>query len=84
MLWRFDTVSLLRTWFWGRPRRIVDKPEDIERIPGMLSRSPGEVTYMRVSAGSQVISIRTNDSGPFIDQFMLKSNGELVEIAPSQ
>lgn len=66
------------------PRRIVDKPEDIERVPGMLSRSPEEVTYMRVSAGSQVISIRTNDSEPFIDQFMLKNNGELVEIVPSQ
>jgi hypothetical protein len=50
----------------------------------MLSRAPGEEVYMRVSADSRVIGVRTDDSEPFIDRYMIQNSGELVEIAPNK
>jgi len=66
------------------PRNIGARPEDIDRTPGMLSRAAGEKVYMRVSADSRVISVRTDDSEPFIERYMLQNSGELVEIAPNK
>ncbi|RBP33950.1 hypothetical protein DET50_101293 [Marinobacter pelagius] len=50
----------------------------------MLSRAAGEKVYMRVSADSRVISVRTDESEPFIERYMLQNSGELVEIAPNK
>jgi hypothetical protein len=61
------------------PRRIEARPEDIDRPPGMLSRAPGEERYMRVGADSRVISVRTDDSEPFMDKYMIEDSGELVQ-----
>ncbi|MGM0569276.1 hypothetical protein [Marinobacter sp.] len=66
------------------PRRIESRPKDIDRAPGMLSRAPGEDIYMRVSAGSRIISVRTDDSEPFIDHYMIEDSGELAQTAPNQ
>jgi hypothetical protein len=68
----------------AEPRKVGARPEDIDRIPGMLSRAPGEKVYMRVSADSRVIGVRTDDSEPFIDRYMIQNSGELVEIAPNK
>jgi len=68
----------------AEPKKIPGRPEDIDRIPGMLSRAPGEKVYMRVSADSKVISVRTDDSEPFSERYMLQSSGELVAITPKR
>lgn len=66
------------------PSRMGSRPKNTDYVPGMLSRAPGEDVYMRVSAGSRVISVRTDDSEPFVDRYMIKNSGELVEIAPNK
>jgi len=66
-----------------QPRKIDAGPEDIDRIPGMLSRAPGDKVYMRVSADSKVISVRTNDAEPFVERYVIQSSGDLVKIAPN-
>ena len=68
----------------AEPRRIGTPPEDIDQSPGMLSRAPGEEVYMRVSADSRMIAVRTDDSEPSIDRYMLQNSGELLEIALNQ
>jgi hypothetical protein len=67
----------------AQPRMVEAPPEDIERIPGMLARAPEEKVYMRVSADSRVISVRTDDSEPFTERYMIQSSGELLEIEPN-
>jgi len=66
------------------PLRIESRPKGIDRPPGKLSRSSGEEVYMRVSAGSKVISVRTEDSESFLDHYMIEDSGELVRAAPKQ
>lgn len=78
--WQFRYFSLSAN---AEPRRIGTRPEDIDRSPGMLSRAPGEEVYMRVSVDSRVIAVRTDDSEPFIDRYMLQNSGELLEIGPN-
>ena len=52
----------------------------MDYVPGMLARAPGEEVYMRVSAGSQIISLRTEESASFVDFYKVESSGELVEV----
>ncbi|KPP99437.1 MAG: hypothetical protein HLUCCO03_04510 [Marinobacter sp. HL-58] len=61
------------------PRSIESRPEDVDRPPGMLARAPGEDIYMRVSAGSRVISVRTDESEPFVDHYIIENSGELAQ-----
>lgn len=68
----------------AEPKEIGTRPEDIDRIPGTLARGAGETVYMRVSADSKVISVRTDDLEPFIERYMIKSSGELGKIAPNK
>ena len=65
------------------PRQISSRPKNTDDSPGTLSRAPGEETYMRVSAGSRVISVRTEDSEHFIYRYIIQNSGELVAIKPN-
>ena len=72
-----------RFGFDGTVQQLDHQPVDVERQPGMLSRSPGEETYTRVSTHVDSVTAVTVDNGPFIARFVVDSSGALIPIPPS-
>lgn len=60
------------------PVPIDARPESTDPVPGRLSRAPGEETYLRASTGARAIGVRTDDSEPFVDRYVIRNSGELV------
>jgi len=72
-----------RFGFDGTVQQLDHQPVDVERQPGMLSRSPGEETYTRVGTHVDSVTAVTVDNGPFIARFVVDSSGALIPIPPS-
>ena len=66
----------------GMPVGTSSRPENTDDVPGMLARAPEEEVYLRVSAGSQRISFRTEENAAFVDSHEVENSGELVAITP--
>lgn len=66
------------------PGPITSPPENMDYVPGMLARAPEEEVYMRVSADSEIISLRTEESASFVDLYKVENSGELVVITPNK
>jgi hypothetical protein len=71
-----------RFGFDGAVQRLDERPVDVERQPGMLSRSPGETVYTRVGTHGDSVTALTVDNGRFVPRFVL-IDGELRPIPPS-
>lgn len=72
-----------RFGFDGSVQHLSYEPPDIERQPGMISRSPGEAVYTRVGTHVDSITVVTVDNGPFVARFVLDSSGAVIPIPPS-
>lgn len=68
----------------GMPIRIASPPGMMDHVPGMLARAPEEEVYMRVSADSQKISLRIDESAPFAEIYKVESSGGLAVITSNK
>ena len=72
-----------RFGFDGTVQQLDREPVDVERQPGMLSRSPGEKVYTRVGTHADSVTAVTVDNGPFVARFVVDSSGGLIPLPPS-
>ena len=68
---------------------IGSRPADLDPVPGMLARAPGEKTYLRVSTGSieprtgaATLRVRTSEGAPFVPRYRVDPSGDLARLRP--
>jgi len=74
------TRLYFRFGFDGSVQRLDGQPVDVQRQPGMLARSPGEIVYTRVSTSGDSVTVLTVDNGRFTPRYVLVG-GELRPLA---